>query len=96
MMLSGNAVVLTENNLNIPVGTVVRLTQVDLMYKIDISETNAGPKWVPNPHSQFILNGGDFEDKPFLMYVHDYQILSQVDGYEGADLENTIKNFTGK
>ena len=88
--------ILTENSLGIPVGDVVRLGQIDLMFKIDISETNAGPRWVPNPNSQFIAIDGDFNDKPFLIYVHDYQVISQIDGYEGSDLKDTIENLESK
>lgn len=87
------AVVLTENSLGIPVGDVVRLGQVDLMFKIDISETNAGPRWIPNPNSQFIAFDNDFNNKPFSLYVFDYQIISSISGYKGADLEDTLKNF---
>lgn len=87
------AVVLTENSLGIPVGDVVRLGQVDLMFKIDISETNAGPRWIPNPNSQFVAFDTDFNNKPFSLYVYDYQIISAISGYQGTDLEDTLKNF---
>lgn len=92
-MLTGMGVVLSENSLGIPVGDVVRLGQVDLMFKIDISETNAGPRWIPNPNSQFVAFQGDFNEKPFCLYVFDYQIISSINGYQGADLEDTLSNF---
>lgn len=83
---------LTENDLKIPVGSVVRLGQVSLLYKLDISQTNAGPRWIVNPDSQFI--GDNFDDKPFLMYVHPYQILSYFTDYQGSDLKDTLREFS--
>lgn len=89
-LLTGMALVLTENSLGIPVGAVVKLGQIDLNFKIDISETNAGPRWIPNPHSQFIVTE---ENHPFIAYVHDYQILYSFNTYEGSDLEATLAKF---
>lgn len=71
----------------------MRLGQVDLQFKIDISETNAGPRWIPNPNSQFVVTE---ENKMFVAYVYDYQIISVFDTYEGSDLEATLSKFEGK
>jgi hypothetical protein len=89
-LLTGMAIVCTENSLNIPVVSFVNLGQVDLSFKIDISETNAGPRWIPNPHSQFITTE---DEKPFLLYVHDYQVIYSIQHHEGVDIENTLKKF---
>jgi hypothetical protein len=90
--VTGFGVILSENP-HAPVGSVVRLGQVELQFKIDISETNAGPRWIPNPNSQFVLAE---ENKMFVIYAYDYQIISVFDIYEGADLESTLSKFEAK
>lgn len=95
MNFNGLALVLASDVQGVERGDVVRYTQVgtNLFFKVDISETNAGPKWVANPGTQIVSFGQDFDHAPFTAYLESYQILTIIKHGEGVNCEDTLSQF---
>lgn len=95
-LFNGKAIVVsvgTECDIPLQPGDVVRLAlTVDMNPWIDIAETNAGAKYIPNPNT-CIYPYNEEADSPFLAVVRPYDVIARFTNYKGSDLEDFLTKF---